>query len=367
VKNNKRKIGFVIGGLTSGGAERVISTLSNDLIEKFEITIITLTKSKPFYPLDERIKVISCSDKSKKPKSFLESVQLNYKLARQISKITKEEKIEVLIGFITSANVLTVIASKITGIPAIISERNNPKVEYVPKFWRVLRHFLYPRANTLVLQTKGVKALYEKRISPKKLVILPNPISRELTALKKDLEQKNREKIILTVGRLHFQKRQDMIIRAFAKLNTKGWKLLIVGYGEERKELEDLIEQNKLTDKIEIISKVKNIHEYYNKSSIFVLSSRNEGFPNALLEAMHFGLATISTDCEFGPADIIENGENGFLIDVDGREELIDRLAELMDDETLRQKFSRNAVESTRKYVAKNVVNQWEQLIKSHL
>lgn len=361
----KKKIGFVIGQLSSGGAERVISVLSNQLIDSFDITIITFTKSVPFYMLDERVKVIACRETNTKPKSILDSLRLNYSLTKSIAKIAKQEKINVLIGFITSANVLTVLASKLTKIPSIISERNNPLMEDVPRFWELLRSFTYPRTDSLVLQTEGILELYKKKINSSKMVILPNPISTKLSKLRDD--QVKKEKIILSVGRLDKNKCHDELINAFHAIKPKNWKVKIIGDGNKKDYLLRLIEKYKLHDQIEIISKVKNIHDYYNEASIFVFTSKTEGFPNALLEAMHFGLPCISTDCNFGPSDLISDGVNGFLIPVNDQEALTKRLSELVNDKKLQTELGQKAKETTENYTSEQVVFQWESLINKYI
>lgn len=363
--SRKKKIGFVIGKLSSGGAERVISTLSNELIERFDITIITFSKATPFYVLDGRINVIPCLEKAEKPKSMIDSLKLNYTLVKRIAKISKQEEIDILIGFITSANILTVLAAKRNGIPSVISERNNPLVEDVPKLWEILRRYVYPMADTLVLQTKGIKKLYEKKIKAHKIAILPNPISSRLSELRRtDTRQ---EKIILSVGRLDKNKCHDELITAFHTIRPKGWKVKIIGDGNKKETLTKLIESYDLSESIQIISKVKNIDKYYNEASIFVFTSKTEGFPNALLEAMHFGLPCISTDCNFGPSDLIINGENGYLISVNDQEALTNRLSDLISNKNLQLKFSENAKQTTEQYKSENVVSQWEALINSHL
>lgn len=365
MEDKKKKIGFVIGTLSSGGAERVISTLSNEMIERFDITIITLVKSSPFYALDDRIKLVYCFEEIDQPKSMFDSIRLNYNLTRRISQLAKKEGINILIGFITSANIITAIAAKINRIPCIISERNNPLMNEVPKFWVILRGIVYPMANTLVLQTKGVKRIYEKKIKSHKLSILPNPISADLTKLRDNSIKK--ENIILSVGRLDKNKAHEQLITAFHTIRPEGWKVQIIGDGVKKQELLDLISSYNLGDKIEIISKVKNIHKYYNEASVFVFTSKTEGFPNALLEALHFGLPCISTNCNFGPSDLIEDGVNGNLIPVNNLEALTTKLSNLLSDKDLQKQFSIKGKQSTEKYISKNVVAQWEALINSHL
>ncbi|MCK7591029.1 glycosyltransferase family 4 protein [Subsaxibacter sp. CAU 1640] len=362
----RRKIAFVIASLAPGGAERVISNLSNGLINSFEVVIVTFENSKPFYELDERIQVIPCLESIKQPSNFYQSLKLNSTLISRLYQIIKKEQIDIVIGFITSANILSIIASKLSGVPNIICERNNPLMEDVPKFWVFLRKFMYPLADKIVLQTQGVKRIYQKKINPKKLFILPNPIATELTN-SRDSNNNGKENLILTVGRLDKNKCQEDLINAFGKIKKNGWKVLLIGDGYREAELNHLIESNELSGKVEIISQVKDIHKYYNKASIFVFTSKTEGFPNALLEAMHFGLPSISTDCDFGPSDLIVEGENGFLVPVNNVDMLAEKLTLLIIDRELRNKLSCKAIVSTNNYAAEKVVSKWEELINSTL
>ncbi len=365
MKQKKKKIAFVIGALTPGGAERVISVLSNELIEKFEVTIITFVKSDPFYPLDSRIEVVSCFNKIDKPKSLIGSLKLNYALTKKLSKIVKDQRIDLLIGFITSANVLTTIAAKLNRIPCLISERNDPLKKSIPKLWVILRKFVYPMANHLVVQTKKVKIIYETIVKPEKITILPNPISPKLSESRNSSTP--REKIILSVGRLNDDKRQDKIIKAFQKLNLKEWKLLLIGDGPNKKKLITLINKSSLSHEVEILSGIKDVGKFYNKSSLFVFTSKAEGFPNVLLEAMHFGLPCISTDCNYGPSDLITNGKNGFLVPVNDQEALILKMSQLINDENLKTQFSIEARKTTENYMSKIVTTKWESLILNHI
>lgn len=361
----KKKIAFVIGSLSSGGAERVVSNLANELIDKFEIVIITFVESTPFYNLDNRIKVIACTQSIEKSSSAFQALKLNYFLTTKIIQILKIEHVNIVIAFITSANILSTIASIIHRIPCIISERNNPLIEDVPRFWRILRRFIYPLADSIVLQTQGIKKIYENKIKINKITILPNPIASELSN-QRDYNIK-KENLIITVGRLDKNKGHDDIIKVFGSIDTQNWKLLIIGEGSEKQELITLINILNLNDKVKIVSKVKNINDYYNKASIFVSASKTEGFPNALLEAMHFGLPSISYDCDFGPSDLIDDGVNGYLVPVNNVSILRERLSQLISNENLRRKFSHKSKCSTENYLSEKVITQWEELINSVL
>lgn len=365
MEQKSKKIAFVIGALKPGGAERVISTLSNELIDDFDVTIITFVSSIPFYPLDKRINVISCFDKIDQPKSIFSSLKLNYKILNKVTQITKKEGIDLLIGFITSANVIATLAAKKNKIPAFISERNDPLKPEIPKFWLLLRRWVYPMANNIIVQTEKVKDIYEKMLNTKNITVLPNPIAPKFSKLRK--KGQAREKIILSVGRFNNDKRQHKIIEAYNSLNLVDWKLLLIGDGPNKKKLASLIEKYELSNRVTILSNIRDVENYYNKSSIFVFASKAEGFPNVLLEAMHFGLPSISTDCKYGPSEMIEDGDNGFLVPVDDQKELTNKLTILVNDENLQNQFSHRALETTKKYMSSVVTKQWEQLINRYI
>ena len=137
--------------------------------------------------------------------------------------------------------------------------------------------------------------------------------------------------------------------------------------GNKKNELIELIKTHKLESQIDIISKVTDVETYYNSASIFVFASKSEGFPNALLEAMHFGVPCISTNCDFGPSDLINDGQNGYLVPVHELQELKDKLYHLMEDKETRKRFSEAAKRSTDRYRSEIVVAKWEELINSLL
>ncbi|UOY06092.1 glycosyltransferase family 4 protein [Muricauda sp. SCSIO 64092] len=363
--NTKKKIAFVIGSLSSGGAERVISTLSNQLIENFEVLIITFLKQEPFYHLDQRVKVIPCKNHIPSPRNIFQSLRLNYQLVKSTYSILKRENVDLTIGFITSANIIALIAAKLNGIPCMISERNNPIIEEVPKFWRVLRRLLYPKADFVILQTQGVKQYYERLLNPNKIGVLPNPISKELSRLRP--EAPSEKKIILTVGRLVKEKNQRLLINAFSNVEQKDWEIQIVGNGNQQRELQSLIAEHGLEGKVTLRQPTKDIAKYYRNAGIFVLTSENEGLPNALIEAMHFGIPSISTNCPFGPSDLIEDGINGFLIPVNDQKALERGLSELMGNKSLRKSFGEKGKITTKEFENDIAVGKWQIVIEQFI
>lgn len=361
--NDKKKIAFVISKLSSGGAQRVIATLANELVAKLDVTIITYTNRASFYELDPKVKHISCfaEESIKSSANFFESILLNYKLNKKIGQIVKNEQIDLVIGFITQSNIFSIFAAKQNGIPSIISERSNPKRSNTQKFWKILRNLAYPRTDCLVVQTENVKKYYGDKVPGSKIVTLPNPINTTLSAKRTNNQKEN---IILCVGRLHKLKNHAMAIKAFKNIKPEGWRLILLGEGPEEENLRKLISGN---TNIELAGAIPNIEDYYNRARIFLFTSNHEGFPNALLEAMHFGLAPISTDCESGPSEIIEDGNNGYLVPVGDIEAMEQKLKMLTENDELLENLAAQAQLTTERYLSENVTRSWYNLIISKL
>jgi GalNAc-alpha-(1->4)-GalNAc-alpha-(1->3)-diNAcBac-PP-undecaprenol alpha-1,4-N-acetyl-D-galactosaminyltransferase len=265
----------------------------------------------------------------------------------------------------TTSNIYVALASKLKRIPCIISERIHPEYYDIGRFWNFVRKKTYPLATKLVVQTPSIKAYFETFMKSAQLVIIKNPLAPELAA-KRDLKI-TKDSIILNVGRLDYQKNQDLLIKAFANVKNEGWMLNIIGEGVNRSTYEDLIKSLKIENKAKLLGNKTDVDTYYNKSSIFVFSSRFEGFPNALTEAMYFGLPSISTDCPSGPSELISDGYNGFLIPVEDQQALEIQLQKLMNDSNLRAKFSENSIKTTEEFQSNVIAGHWKTIINQML
>ncbi|MEP2279025.1 glycosyltransferase family 4 protein [Maribacter sp.] len=363
----KKNIAFLIYSLNSGGAERVVSTLSNGLCNNFNITIITIINDKPFYKLKENIKVIACKDhKFRLKNKLLNSLKTNCYLYKDIKKICKNESIDIIIGFMTESNVLAIFTAKALKIPVIVSERNYPPLASISNFWKVMRRITYPKTNILVVQTKPIFDFFKNTMKEEKIKILANPISKNHSEAKKNLRI-HKENIILNVGSLNRQKGQDIAIRAFAQVNAPNWQLHLLGEGPKRKEYTSLIKELEMEDKIILNGRNNYISNYLLKSKIFIFPSRFEGFPNALTEAMYMGLPCISTDCPTGPQELIKDGVNGFLTPVDNIEILAKTIDKLIRNKDLRQIMGQKAAKSVTHLEEDKVTKHWEKLINTTL
>jgi len=308
----RKKLAFIIPSLKAGGAERVVSTLANQLVSEYDVVIVVLYKCQPFYSLDSKVTVEFCKETYNSNPSFLQSLSNHRDLIRTCKRIIKSHKTDAIIGFTTSANIYSVLVGKQLKTPSIISERIHPKFGSISSFWVKIRKYVYPKTNALVIQTNDIKNYFKSFVNEKKLFVINNPLAEELVE-QRDINT-NKKNHIICVGRLENQKNQELLLHAFSKVENDNWKILFIGEGSLKEKYKNLVVALKLDDKVVFLGNIKNVSEHYNSAKIFVLPSNYEGFPNALIEAMYFGSACIATNCPSGPSEIINDGENGFLI-----------------------------------------------------
>ena len=345
------KILFIIASLGSGGAERVLSNLANIISKKHDVTIATFSNSIPFYALDEKVKHIKL-DLLKPSQSAFQSFKNSVNRLTVLMRIMRDIHADVNISFMTQTNILAILASKFIRRKIIVAER--AVYDFYPsRAIHVLRRATYPFADFLVTQTVEDSQRYH---FIKKTEVVYNPIFIEKI-------ERTKEKIVLAVGRLDKNKGFDLLIETFAQLESKGWKLIIAGDGEERESLIELIENLNLNN-VELIGKRKDIFQWYAKASVFVLPSKKEGFPNVLIEAMASGCAAVSFDCPSGPAEIIMHEKNGLLVEDQNREVLASVLQRVMNDKALRERLAYYAMEVRQKYALEKIALQWEEIIE---
>ena len=362
--NTKKKLAFVIHSLTDGGAERVVTILSNHLSHKFNVIIITLVKANVFYKVNDSIPIFNVKENNTS-KNLYGALLNNWQTVSGIKSIIRKEKVDILISFTTSVNVLCLISTINKKVPSIISERNNAMAVPPNFFWKNLRNLFYKHANFLVVQTQGNKNFYSSIMRDSKIEVIQNPLAKtyDLTPQKVITNKFN----ILTVGRLTKNKAHHIILHALHKIDNVNWNLTIIGDGPEMEPLKDLTIKLNLHEKVLFTGQISNVKEYYLQSDIFLFTSRSEGFPNALMEAYAFGVPCISTDCNYGPSDIIKNDHDGILIPVDDINNLEKAIRRLSTDKSLREKFSDNAKKNIARFNINLIASKWEELVEKSL
>lgn len=270
-----------------------------------------------------------------------------------------------VLAFITSANLWAGVTCSLTGTRYIVSERTSPKrtVHKLNFFAKNLTAFLYKKAYAVVVSAKGVEYCLRQNAVLKKL----NNIHRIANAIPvfnaASTARVHHRKFILGVGRLSYVKGFDQLIEAFSRAGLPETDLLLIGDGPERAALTRLAGNLGLTGRVIFAGTKLNLQDYYSQAELFVLPSRNEGYPNALVEAMSFGCPCIAMNCEFGPAEIISNGHNGLLVEAANIDALAGAMARLINNPSLKASLSRQALAINQTNSAQQIFTQWEGLI----
>lgn len=222
---------------------------------------------------------------------------------------------------------------------------------------------IYRNSKAIVVPANGIADCIRRNDSYKNLnnfKLIRNPIN---VFPEPSNNKVNDKRFILGVGRLSFVKGFDILIEAYHKIEDGNIDLIIAGGGEEYDNLNRLIEKLDLTNRVKLIGAKDNLQDYYNQAELFVLPSRNEGYPNALIEAMSFGCACVAVDCEFGPSEIIENKKNGILVEKSNVTELVSAIDNILMDSDLRREIARNAQQIKQTNSVKNISTNWSDLI----
>jgi glycosyltransferase involved in cell wall biosynthesis len=352
------RIAFVISSLDGGGAERVMNGMANYWARTgHHIFLITLTKAdqKDFYQVASQVKRIRLNLQG--TGSPIAKVLHNLSRVFKLRSAIKEINPDVVLSFMDTVNVLTILATRFMGIRVLVSERTNPEHNFLIKpVWRLARKYTYKYADVVVAQTDRA-ARYLHAHCGARVVAIPNTL-RDLPQLVAE-----RDEFILSVGRLSFEKGMDVLIQSFARIHEAFplWSLAILGEGPERMELEKLAKTLGIADKIRFLGKVKDPEVWMARAGLVVQVSRFEGFPNAVVEAMGMGAAVISTDCPSGPSEIIVDGVNGRLVPVDNVAALADMMRQLMGDQQQRDALGGAALEVRQRYEEAAIMSTWER------
>ena len=322
-----RKITFVVFSLRGGGAERVVSQLSNELAERLEVSIIQLSDMEPFYRLDDKVQDYRYEGSS--------SGLLRYiGLARYLYTTLRRVKPDVVVSFGETISPFVIAISKLARVPVFASNRASP-ISSLSGRRAWLNPLAYRYADGVIVQTRRAIELLSGRFRGCRWLVMENPVKYPDTV---PTEQQRRN-LCVCVGYLGEQKNQGAVIRAFAQSAPDDWSLAIVGDGPDRQVLEVLAAELGLGSRVEFTGAVLDVYEILMRARVFAFASRSEGFPNALAEAMACGCACIAYDCPTGPAELIEHDESGLLVKLDNEQVLATGMQQLMRDAALRERL----------------------------
>ncbi len=345
------RILFFINHLADGGAERVAATLLNHLCEKHEVEIVLFSEKKATYHIDNKIptRKIIVSDNNK-------IIKVIRRISR-IRKLIKKTNPDLIISFMVDLSMQVLLANYLTSNKLIVSEHITIQTTRQPHRL-ITRHILYRLASKIVFISKS-DYNYAKWIKRKTYIY--NPLCLPIRSIS------HKEKYIVAVGpqkRWH-SKGFDLLIKVWSKIAPlhPDWKLQFVGANNDNY-ISDLAKSYGLEERVDFLGWTDEIDKVLQTKSIYVLSSRGEGFPCSLMEAMSQGCACLAFDCKTGPNEIITDGESGLLACNGDIDDLANKLEILINDEQLRNRLSAGAIEEVKRFDKNVFFAEWDKLIE---
>lgn len=334
----KKRIAFFMRALRGGGAEKAVVNLLKGFAERneFDLDLVLSELEGPYLDsVPKEVRIVNLNSGRVINAIF------------PLVKYLKKNRPWVMIGNMAHVNVIASIARELSGTktPLVLVEQNTVSANKIDlkraKFVPPLMKWLYPRANAVAGVSAGVARDLEDYLGLKKesVKVLNNPVvNKDLIAQSKETLEHDwlineSPPVFLAVGRLNQQKDFSNLLHAFAEVRKqRDARLIILGEGEERQKLETLADSLEIRKYISMPGFVGNPYAYMKKSSCFVLSSRQEGLPTVLIEAMACGCPVVATDCPSGPDEILDHGTYGLLVPVKNSEALSDAMLKTLEN-----------------------------------
>jgi len=340
-----------------GGGERVTTNLANYFAEighNVRIVSISPSNSTNIYTINKRISI--------------EYLDINFNIGSNIiKKVISVFKVKTHFNNYKSKTIVLGIGNYPSLLLSFLPKRNYIKTigcqhlafSGIKNIWAVLRKIFFRRLDSVVSLTNSDLSKFKKLNNNS--IVIPNSVLR---VSEKIATLKNKQ--ILFIGRMVSDKGYDLLIKVLKKVNKihTDWNFRIIGDGPLKNKILKEIELSGLKEKVSLLPTTNSIIEEYLNSSIFLMTSRTEGLPMVLLEAQACGLPIVSFDCETGPAEIVVDNENGFLIGCFDIEKMAQKICLLITDYDLRTKFGKNAVENAKKFSPEIVNSKWKKLFR---
>lgn len=351
---------IVSSNLGGGGAERVAALLATGFsLKGHEVYLITDLLKKIDYTVDKQVKLLQlCPDTHNKVRKWTQAIFLTRKYINTYSP-------DVIIGIMESCTLIGKLAATGKNIPVVMTEHNAfERPAYVPLSFtqKIFKFYINRIYDCVTVLTEADKIFIGNRL--KKVRVMPNPLT-----LKPNSAICKKKNKMLAVGRLDawFYKGFDLLIKAWGVIASEypKWSLEIAGTGSDQsiEFLNNLIEENGVKNSVKLIGFHNDVESMYRESSIFVLSSRYEGFGLVLIEAMSQGCACIACDYGGRQREIIENEENGILCPPDEINKLAESIQKLISNSQYRELLQKNAPKRAMQYELMAIMERWEDLL----
>jgi GalNAc-alpha-(1->4)-GalNAc-alpha-(1->3)-diNAcBac-PP-undecaprenol alpha-1,4-N-acetyl-D-galactosaminyltransferase len=358
-------IALVIHALRTGGAEKVLVRLAEYwAAQGHSVTLITLDD-----PANDEIVVTDAVrrvglDALRPARSLWQGLMNNVIRLKRLRRAIRATAAPVVISFTDKMNVLTLLACVGLSVRVVIAERSDPVQQRMSRAWEFLRRRTYPRCHMLVVQTTAVATKLQRLVRRRPIEVIANAVARPAFVRVANAPP-HVPACLIAAGRLSREKGFDLLIAAFAQIadQHRDWRLKILGEGPQHGELSSLIAQHRLENQILLAGRVDQPQRDFATADLFVLPSRYEGFPNALLEAMASGLPAVAFDCDSGPREIIRPGIDGLLVPAGDVAALAGALHRLMSDARERARLARQAVEVVTRFDETAFLGRWDDVL----
>ena len=345
-----KKIVFVITSLQNlGGTERVVTFLANELSKYYEITILSqkVNANSKTFPLESQVTDIRLESSAIKfPLAVKKYINLNSPDLVVIHTMTKLTPILLLLGT-KSKNLWSL---------------EHTSYLFSSKTYRLLRKFLYSRLTKVVTLTEKDKIHYKKINKNVNVIYNASPIPITQSHYCSD------SKTVVSIGQLEDHKGFDLLLKAWKPIDSlhPDWTLHIYGKGSKLEILKQYCKTHNLKS-VRFMGLTDKPHEVYDSAAIYVMCSRFEGLGLVLLEAQSRGLPTVSFDCPYGPSEIINNNKDGFLVPPENIENMTEALLKLIENATLREQYSRAALDNAKKFEKQHIIKKWIDMIEEEV
>lgn len=357
-----RKIMFHINSLGKGGAERVVSLLANEFVKDgVEVVIATEWYAEEEYDVEPKVKRIHAGLSQTQEKG--NRIAKQWYRIHNLRRLLQQEKPDVILSFCAKANYRALMAACGTGIPVIVSVRNDPKIDYVGTYKSIMNKLFLNRAAGCVFQTEEAQEFFDE-VLQKKSIIICNPVNEKYLKAERKIP-KNK---VVCVGRLVAQKNQMLLVNAFEKILEKypDYHLYLYGDGSDDECKEELLQYvaGKEINQIHFMGLSSALETDMADAAMFVLPSNYEGMPNALMEAMALGLPVISTDCPCGGSRYwITHGTTGQLVPIKNVVTMAEAMEFYIQNPTKAEAMGARARQRLHEATVDKIFEQWKLYI----